>query len=161
MINDALRQIGGSVVPMDALHSVCHPNPPVGSKQGCPPVGEGRAVFPLDTSISYIFNSKKLHLLAFPFVGGVLQWGQGKLHVSSVCIILSWSNHMDPFVMYLFLLIFVQMKMHWPVMSPWSQCLTDSLNFLHQWWSHWERCYLTGTHTLWNKLSQSVGCYRL
>ncbi|XP_031420927.1 treslin isoform X2 [Clupea harengus] len=76
MINDALRQIGGSVVPMDALHSVCHPNPPVGSKQGCPPVGEGRAVFPLDTSISYIFNSKKLHLLAFPFVGGVLQWGQ-------------------------------------------------------------------------------------
>ncbi|XP_041966788.1 treslin isoform X1 [Alosa sapidissima] len=76
IISDALRQMGGSVVPMDTLHSACYPNRQEGPPQGCPPAGEGRAVFPLDSSISYIFSSQKLHSLSFPLVGGVLRWGQ-------------------------------------------------------------------------------------
>lgn len=79
MINDALRQMGGCVVPMDALHSICHPKREEGPKQGCPAIRDGRALFPLDSSVDYIFSSKKLHNLAFPLVAGVLQWGQGKL----------------------------------------------------------------------------------
>ncbi|XP_062403746.1 treslin [Sardina pilchardus] len=76
IISAALRQMGGSVVPMDALQSVCDPNRQEGPNEGCPPVGDGRAIFPLDSSISYIFGSQKLYPLAFPLIGGVFQWGQ-------------------------------------------------------------------------------------
>lgn len=79
MINDALGKMGGSVVSIDALYSICQPKPQEGTKQGWPAISEGRTLFPLDSSIDYIFSSKKLHDLAFPLVGGVLHWGQGKL----------------------------------------------------------------------------------
>lgn len=61
-LSEVLAQLGGSVIPVVALLNLsCSPE-----------------AFPFQSSIEFLLSSKRLHRLAFPAVGGVLQWEQGR-----------------------------------------------------------------------------------
>lgn len=60
-LSEVLAQLGGTVIPVVALLNL-----------SCT-----REVFALNSSIEYLLSSKRLHRLAFPVIGGVLQWEQG------------------------------------------------------------------------------------
>ncbi|XP_038855069.1 treslin [Salvelinus namaycush] len=79
-LSEVLREMGGRVVPMDALLNLCCPHK-LSSVQS--PVDSPsdailrRETFPLDSSMGYLLSSERLYRLAFPVLGGVLRWGQG------------------------------------------------------------------------------------
>ncbi|CAB1331720.1 unnamed protein product, partial [Coregonus sp. 'balchen'] len=83
-LSEVLRELGGRVVPMDALLNLCCPHKPpsvqspLDSGIGSPPDAIlGREAFPLDSSMGYLLSSERLYRLAFPVLEGVLRWGQG------------------------------------------------------------------------------------
>lgn len=62
---EVLAQLGGSVIPVVALLNL-----------SC-----SLEAFPFQSSIEFLLSSKRLHRLAFPAMGGVLQWEQGQSHL--------------------------------------------------------------------------------
>ncbi|XP_031688892.1 treslin isoform X2 [Oncorhynchus kisutch] len=80
MLSEMLREMGGRVVPMDALLNLCCPHKPSSVQSPVDSPSDailGRETFPLDSSMGYLLSSERLYRLAFPVLGGVLRWGQG------------------------------------------------------------------------------------
>ncbi|KAM9754603.1 treslin isoform 2-T2 [Menidia menidia] len=70
-LSEVLAQVGGKVIPLVALLSLCcNPHSSTGF------VGEG---IPFQSSIGYLLSSERLYHMAFPAVGGVLRWDQGNV----------------------------------------------------------------------------------
>nr|XP_015199275.1 PREDICTED: treslin isoform X1 [Lepisosteus oculatus] len=85
LVSEVLRQVGGSVLPLDALLWLSEPGKsglggPAQSWDHKRPLARGgrEAVFPLDSSLSCLLSSEQLYRVAFPSQTGVLQWGAGK-----------------------------------------------------------------------------------
>nr|XP_046249890.1 treslin [Scatophagus argus] len=60
-LSEVLAQVNGRVIPVVALLNLC-----------C-----AQEAFALKSSIGYLLSSERLYRLAFPVIGGVLQWEQG------------------------------------------------------------------------------------
>lgn len=60
-LSEVLAQLDGAVIPLVALLSLCYT----------------QEVFALKSSVRYLLSSERLYRLAFPVMGGVLQWEQG------------------------------------------------------------------------------------
>ncbi|KAM6972945.1 treslin [Aplochiton taeniatus] len=75
-LSDVLVQVGGRVVPMDALFNLCCPEKPSSVHSDSPPYALGSLGFPLDSSIGFLLSSELQYRLAFPVLGGVLHWGK-------------------------------------------------------------------------------------
>ncbi|XP_028971149.2 treslin isoform X2 [Esox lucius] len=91
-LSEVLRQVGGRVIPMQALLNLCCPHKTsstqIVSDSGlCSPPAPimQREVFPLDSSIEYLFSSERLYRQSFPLLGGVLRWWQGE--ASQNCLV--------------------------------------------------------------------------
>uniref|UniRef100_W5ND50 TOPBP1 interacting checkpoint and replication regulator n=1 Tax=Lepisosteus oculatus TaxID=7918 RepID=W5ND50_LEPOC len=81
LVSEVLRQVGGSVLPLDALLWLSEPGKsglggPAQSWDHKRPLARGgrEAVFPLDSSLSCLLSSEQLYRVAFPSQTGVLQW---------------------------------------------------------------------------------------
>ncbi|XP_044048596.1 treslin isoform X2 [Siniperca chuatsi] len=68
-LSEVLAQVGGRVIPVVALLNLC-----CSQKSDS---GFKREAFAFKSSIGYLLSSERLYRLAFPVIGGVLQWEQG------------------------------------------------------------------------------------
>ncbi|XP_074532961.1 treslin isoform X2 [Halichoeres trimaculatus] len=73
-LSEVLALAGGKVIPLVALLNLC-------SSQ-MTDLSFGRDPFTLKSSVGYLLSSERLHRLAFPVIGGVLQWRQGEVSQS-------------------------------------------------------------------------------
>lgn len=67
---EVLSQVGGRMIPMDALLNLYSIRRPCGGVMY-------RDMFPLESSIGYLLSSQELYRSAFPVAAGTLHWAQG------------------------------------------------------------------------------------
>ncbi|KAF3706215.1 Treslin TopBP1-interacting checkpoint and replication regulator [Channa argus] len=67
-VSDVLALVGGRVIPMSALLSLCYNQKPDSGFRG--------EFCAFSSSIGYLLSSDRLYRLAFPVIGGILRWGQ-------------------------------------------------------------------------------------
>lgn len=70
-LSEVLAQLGGRVIPVIALLNLCSTQKPDS--------GFSRQTFAFKSNVGYLLSSERLHRLAFPVTGGVLQWEQGDM----------------------------------------------------------------------------------
>ncbi|KAK1888328.1 Treslin [Dissostichus eleginoides] len=70
-LSEVLVQLGGRVIPVIALLNLCSTQKPDS--------GFSRQTFAFKSNVGYLLSSERLHRLAFPVTGGVLQWEQGDM----------------------------------------------------------------------------------
>ncbi|XP_063732938.1 treslin isoform X2 [Eleginops maclovinus] len=70
-LSEVLAQLGGRVIPVIALLNLCYTQ-----KEDS---GFSRQTFAFKSNVGYLLSSERLHRLAFPVTGGVMQWEQGDL----------------------------------------------------------------------------------
>ncbi|XP_029909145.1 treslin [Myripristis murdjan] len=75
-LSEVLGQVGGRVVPMDSLLSLCCTQKPSSGRSKLDS-GPGRELFSFESSIGYLLSSEQHYRLAFPVITGVLHWQQG------------------------------------------------------------------------------------
>lgn len=69
-LSEVLAQVGGRVIPVVTLLNLsCSHNKDSGAM---------RETFAFNSSIGYMLSSQRLYRLAFPVIGGLLQWEQGQ-----------------------------------------------------------------------------------
>ncbi|XP_037308284.2 treslin isoform X2 [Pungitius pungitius] len=68
-LSEILARLGGRVMPVVALLSLCSSQNPDASFR--------KETFMFKSSIGYLLSSERQHSLAFPAIGGVLRWEQG------------------------------------------------------------------------------------
>lgn len=68
-LSEVLAQMDGRIIPVVALLNLCSTQQPNS--------GFMRESFAFKSSIGYLLSSEQHYRLAFPVIGGVLQWQQG------------------------------------------------------------------------------------
>ncbi|XP_056138313.1 treslin [Lampris incognitus] len=76
-LSEVLVLIGGRVLPMDTLLSLCCPQKPSCDRLMLDSL-PSREAFALESSIGYLLSSERLYRLAFPLLRGTFLWGQGQ-----------------------------------------------------------------------------------